>query len=751
MSFLSIATPFIRLGIPVFPLCPRTKVPPANFRFLEEATTDPAKIALWNSQNPDYNVALLANSEFCFLEFDIAKGLTNAAVAMSEVAPVTRSQKSGRGFGHYIFRHTARSRTIGNRSASLPEGGEWFSFRAERKYLVGAGSIHPNGSRYETVRDIAPTPIPDWLCDFIEKHSAPLSPPRCDEAVAVADDFDFENMMDFYDISGWWAGDWFIVDECPVAEYRHSHSTRTGFFYDGNSLGWHCFAQDCRGSAMTIGQLISSLNGKKGAPYQGIIWDQEDCLANSKWAIETLDDDDRQPADPAPESASTALRDAEQSWDDYTDGIEELIAEKKPVCKATWDPDDLQPAPEPVAIVDPESHDGLEFPGRCAMYGRLGNIAERHNRLQLGWLYPSLLVVASSLDIEDADHHVRANEYGAIIGPVHCGKNAHMDMALASIQIPKKEEVVLEDAPGSHSGLMLQLSDEEPVPRLLFLDELISVFNACAIKMSNLPSMLCTLWNKDKAGGSVKTGRHVVYGKLSILGGLAINDHSDFSRVFGAHSVKGIYDRFLLGYSASHVKYRPIRTVAENFDLRPVRFPEWVWDVKDEWIGDDLSRGRLSEHALRVALITAACNGDPQVTAPCLEAAFRFCEWQQRLRQVFKPGLAETKDAEAFESVWSALKEQYRKQKHSGDVHPRAELLTLDMDPKERWKLIHYTDVMNSKSYYRTYSSMIGRVRKTLIEEGFICEVRELEDDGKGGTRKAKAKTPFVILLKEVK
>jgi len=67
MSFLSIATPFVELGIPVFPLTPMTKIPPSGFHFLEEATIDPARVALWNDENPDYNVALLANGEFCFL------------------------------------------------------------------------------------------------------------------------------------------------------------------------------------------------------------------------------------------------------------------------------------------------------------------------------------------------------------------------------------------------------------------------------------------------------------------------------------------------------------------------------------------------------------------------------------------------------------------------------------------------------------------------------------------------------------
>jgi hypothetical protein len=751
MSFLSIATPFIQLGIPVFPLSPGTKVPPAGFHFLEEATTEPKMVAAWNAQNPDCNVALLANDEFCFLEFDIARGLSKATAEMEQIAPITRTQKSGRGFGHYIFHHTERSRAVGNRSANLPDGGEWFSFRADRKYLVGAGSVHPNGSLYQTVRDIEPIPIPDWLCDFIEKYSAPSNPPTCDEAVKASDDFDFDDMVDFFGISGSWDDHWYIVDECPVADYRHAHSTHTAFFYDGNSLGWHCFAQDCPGSQMTIGQVISSLNAKKGSPYQGIIWDHEDALTDSKWEVENLDDVDLQPTVPEPSQAPATSELVVECRDDYTDGLEELLKEQKLNGEVAWDEEDFQPAPATVAVTDPEHHEGLEFPGRCAMYGRLGTIAERHERLQLGWLYPSLLIVASSLDIEDADRHVRANEYGALLGPVHCGKNIHMDAALGSIQLPKKEEIVLEDAPGSHSGLMNQLSEDEPVHRLLFLDELINVFNACAILGSNLPSMLCTLWDKDKTGGSVKKGRQIVYGKLSIFGGLAINDISDFARVFGSHSVKGLYDRFIFGYSTSHVRYRPSHIVAENFDLKPVHFPNWVWEVKDQWIGDDLSRGRLSQHALRVALITAACNGDPEITAPCLEAALRFCEWQQRLRQVFKPGLAETKDAEAFEAVWSALREQFKKQKKSGQVHAKAELLTLEMDQSERWKLIHFTDVMNSKSYYRTYSSMIGRVRKTLVEEGFVCEVREDEEDGKGGVKKSRAKTPFVILMNEVK
>lgn len=73
------------------------------------------------------------------------------------------------------------------------------------------------------------------------------------------------------------------------------------------------------------------------------------------------------------------------------------------------------------------------------------------------------------------------------------------------------------------------------------------------------------------------------------------------------------------------------------------------------------------------------------------------------------------------------------------------------MVQENRWKLIHFTDVLNSKSYYRRYARFISQVRKTLVEEGFIHEVREDEEDDRGKTKKGKGKTPFVVLAKDVR
>ena len=288
MCFASIAQPFIKLGIPVFPLTPGEKVPPKDFHFLQEATTDPAKIQEWDRENPDYNVALLANGQFCFFEFDIKGGMKAAAKEMGQEMPRTRTQKSGRGFGHYIFRHTERSRRLGNRSANLPGGKEWFSFRADNKYLVGAGNLHPCGSYYKTLVDVEPIPVPDWVCDFIEKHSESQKPRPSTGAYPVSEEFDFDDFCEHFGITISHVTDdvWHVVEECPGVGYRHEQSTLSAFYYDGETLGWSCFAQGCPTHEMTIGQLVGFLSQKHGH-YPGMIWEQKsDAEHLAAWGVE---------------------------------------------------------------------------------------------------------------------------------------------------------------------------------------------------------------------------------------------------------------------------------------------------------------------------------------------------------------------------------------------------------------------------------------------------------------------------------
>ena len=419
------------------------------------------------------------------------------------------------------------------------------------------------------------------------------------------------------------------------------------------------------------------------------------------------------------------------------DRMDALVAEIAP-------PEPL-PVPESVAIDDPEKHEGLEFPGECTMYGKLEEIALKHPRLQLGWLYPSLLAVASTLNIEDEDHNVRSNMYVTNLGDVGYGKTVCADTAVRAIFIPGSEMAIMEETPSSDRGLANMLGDKDTTSRLLLSDEFRAVMQKCAIQGSALPQVFCQLWSKDKAGVADKKGMQTCYAKLSILGNIACKDPSEFAKLFGSNTVSGMADRFLFGFSTTFVKYRPPTVRCEIFDnLKPVRIPEWIWDAKDEWAEQNPEgRRRLTEHALRIALVTAAVNGDREITKGGFEAALRFMEWQERIREIYRPGLAETKEAEAYESVYSALWEQRKKQISEG-ISPRgADDITKDR--QEQCRLLHFVQVVNAKSYYRKYAGLIDRVRKSMADNGVIVEIREYETDDHGHEKKGK-KTPFVTL-----
>jgi putative DNA primase/helicase len=339
MSFITLAEPFLKHNIPVFPVKAHGKAPitPGGCK---DATINIDQVRTWDTQYPGCNIgiAALSGGDICFLEFD-AYGIKAAAEEFGQSVPKTRVQKSGSGGGHYIFTHTERSRKLGNRAANLKavctcaekenrpcrqsdcndftahHHHEWFSFRADNMYLVGAGSLHPNGNLYKTIKDVAPIPIPDWVCDFVAKHtSAPAPKPK--GGLSVDDNFDFDAFCDHYDISI--AGEkddvWQIVEECPGVGYRHEGSYLTGFYWDGNTLGWSCFAQGCPLHGKSIGQVIQFLN-QSHEPYKGVIWEQDDSKLDGVDYVDdpTIPDEEEKHAPPPSEPAEvTNMTDAER-------------------------------------------------------------------------------------------------------------------------------------------------------------------------------------------------------------------------------------------------------------------------------------------------------------------------------------------------------------------------------------------------------------------------------------------------------
>ena len=58
---------------------------------------------------------------------------------------------------------------------------------------------------------------------------------------------------------------------------------------------------------------------------------------------------------------------------------------------------------------------------------------------------------------------------------------------------------------------------------------------------------------------------------------------------------------------------------------------------------------------------------------------------------------------------------------------------------------------MNFKSYYRKFAALIDRVKKNMIDNEIVAEVREKGDEDQRGHERKGRKTPFVVLRRTLK
>jgi hypothetical protein len=171
--FREIAMPLVARRIPVVPLRPKTKT-----AFMQDweklATTDPAKVEEWDATDPDANAGCVAYAQpdgVWFLEIDrngYSKQIENET---GQKIPDTFAVRSSPGRGHFYFRQTPASISMGNTQAGDKDGELW-SARVDRRYVVGPGSYHPSGGRYEVLRDTDLLPAPDWLVQWCSQQKS---------------------------------------------------------------------------------------------------------------------------------------------------------------------------------------------------------------------------------------------------------------------------------------------------------------------------------------------------------------------------------------------------------------------------------------------------------------------------------------------------------------------------------------------------------------------------------------------------
>src|SRR6266487_6762 len=146
MTFSDIALPLAERGFQVFPLIPRTKQPiamPDDYDHFDAATTDPEQIAAWNEQKPTYNVGMIPDEIFCYLETDDESALKQACADLSSEVWDTARVSARENRCYYIYRQTSRTKRAGNMTATREGEDNLFEFKQHRVYVTGPGSIHP--------------------------------------------------------------------------------------------------------------------------------------------------------------------------------------------------------------------------------------------------------------------------------------------------------------------------------------------------------------------------------------------------------------------------------------------------------------------------------------------------------------------------------------------------------------------------------------------------------------------------------
>jgi hypothetical protein len=277
-TFLEIATPLIQRGIPVIPVQPNEKrclLPEWQMK----ATTDIEQVKLWQTENPLFNVGCVGTPEgIVILDADNPELIARIVRDTGHKMPRTFTVRSGgKKLPHLYFRQTDVSRKLRNRSSA-----GMFDLQSVDKYVVGPGSTLADGKTYEIVDDSPIADFPDWLAEWIERHSD-IVKEHGGKGAPVHEDFDFDRFCDHFDFTFVGNNDEkHFFEACPFKGDHHTTDRRKpdyaacAILYDGETIGFSDFATSCEGHGKTIGDLIRFRYQQGYEKYDGEIFADED-------------------------------------------------------------------------------------------------------------------------------------------------------------------------------------------------------------------------------------------------------------------------------------------------------------------------------------------------------------------------------------------------------------------------------------------------------------------------------------------
>lgn len=141
-------------GLTIHPVKPRGKEPWLN-GWPKAASRNPDVIQEWVTRFPTSNYGVVATDEFCILESDNLPALMER---ISRGMPFTYMVQARANRPHIYFRQTSKSKAAGNMDCP-----GIFEFKQNNRYVVGEGSVHPEGMIYTCIKEDPIVEIPDWL------------------------------------------------------------------------------------------------------------------------------------------------------------------------------------------------------------------------------------------------------------------------------------------------------------------------------------------------------------------------------------------------------------------------------------------------------------------------------------------------------------------------------------------------------------------------------------------------------------
>jgi hypothetical protein len=166
------------IGFRVFRLTPNSKMPLKNVSWTAEATTDPIVIdALWGEQPYNIGIACGGPNGTLAVDLDVKEGKQGVAhwsdLVATMGAPDTLTVETPSGGRHLIYRvDPSELEHLANSVSHVAPG---VDIRADRGFIVAAGSVIPGVGTYRVLAAKPPAEAPPWLLTRARKSGATLA------------------------------------------------------------------------------------------------------------------------------------------------------------------------------------------------------------------------------------------------------------------------------------------------------------------------------------------------------------------------------------------------------------------------------------------------------------------------------------------------------------------------------------------------------------------------------------------------